>query len=227
MHGEYDQTIAPRILLAASLAAALGMTGWLLLGGGLDGLRANWGTDWTLASAARRWLIFGAAAVYFLRVLVTSFYLLKRKMGWGEAALISVWVAVIDLLFAMLGGFNPSAAGFVTWLGIVLYAVGSYLNTGSELQRKRWKEHPENRGNLFTGGLFRYAMHINYFGDEVLFTGFALITGRLWALLVPLLMLAGFVFFNIPELDRHLQAHYGAEFEAYAHRTRRFVPFVY
>jgi len=148
-------------------------------------------------------------------------------MGWGEAVLIAVWVLVIDLLFALLGGANPSAAGFVTALGVVLYAVGSWLNTGSELQRKWWKERPENAGRLFTGGLFRYAVHINYFGDELLFTGYALITGRGWTLLIPLLMLVGFFFFSIPELDRHLRAHYGADFDSYVRRSRRFVPFLY
>ncbi len=227
MHGEYDPAIAPRVLMAGVLGAAVAATGWLLLGGGLEALRAHWGSDWSLASPARRWLLFAAALIYFLRVLVTSFYLLKRKMGWGEAVLISVWVAIIDLLFAWLGGVNPRATGLVTVLGVALYIAGSFLNTGSELERKRWKERPENRGHLFTGGLFRHAVHINYFGDEVLFTGYALITGRAWALLVPLLMLAGFLFFSIPDLDRHLRAHYGAEFEAYASRTRSFVPFLY
>jgi len=63
-------------------------------------------------------------------------------------------------------------------------------------------------------------MHINYFGDQLLFTGFAVITGFAWTIPVLLLMLAGFLFFNIPELDRHLRAHYGDEFEAYARETR-------
>jgi protein-S-isoprenylcysteine O-methyltransferase Ste14 len=227
MHGEYEQAIAPRIFLAVVLAAAVAAVGWLLLGGGLEALRAHWGADWVLASPARRWLLFAAALIYFLRVLATGFYLLKRKMGWGEAVLISVWIALIDLLFAWLGGINPWAIGLATWLGVVLYIIGSFLNTGSELGRKRWKERPENQGHLFTGGLFRYAMHINYFGDEALFTGYALITGRAWALLVPLAMLAGFLFFSIPDLDRHLRAHYGAEFDAYARRTRKIVPFLY
>lgn len=227
MHGEYDQALAPRIFLAVFHAAAVAMTGWLLLGGGLEVLRAHWGSDWVLASPGRRGLLFAASFIYFLRVLVTGFHLLKRKIGWGEAVLISVWVAIIDLLFAMLGGINPQAISLPTWLGMILYASGSFLNTGSELQRKKWKERPENHGHLFTGGLFHYAIHINYLGDEVLFTGFALITGRAWALLVPLLMLGGFLFFSIPDLDRHLHAHYGAEFKDYEGRTRRFVPFLY
>ncbi len=162
-----------------------------------------------------------------LRVCFTAFYLLKRKMGWGKIVLIAAWVAIIHVLFATLGGVNPQAIGPVTVVGVLLYAVGSLLNTGSELQRKCWKERPENAGRLFTGGLFHYAVHINYFGDELLFTGYALITSRAWAMLVPLLMFAGFLFFNIPELDRHLRAHYGAEFEAYARRTRSFLPFLY
>jgi protein-S-isoprenylcysteine O-methyltransferase Ste14 len=227
MHGEYDCAFAPRVFMTVIHATAVAAAGWLLLGGGLEALRTHWGTHWSLASPARRWLLFGAALIYFLRVCVTGFYLLRRKMGWGESALVSVWVAIIELLFAILGGVSPQAIGLVTALGVVLYIAGSYLNTGSELQRKWWKERPENAGHLFTGGLFRYAVHINYWGDELLFTGYALITGRAWALLVPLLMLAGFLFFSIPELDRHLRGHYGAEFEAYARRTRSFVPFLY
>lgn len=227
MHGEYDRSIAPRVFLTVVHAAAVAATGWLLLGGGLEELQAYFGTQWNLATPVRRWLLFAAASIYFLRVCVTCFHLLKRRMGWGEAALIAFWVILINLLFALLGGFNPGSVGLVTALGATLYLAGSFLNTASELQRKRWKERSENAGHLFTGGLFRYAMHINYFGDVVLFTGFALITGRAWTLLVPLLMLAGFLFFNIPELDRHLRTHYGAEFETYASRTRSFAPFLY
>jgi protein-S-isoprenylcysteine O-methyltransferase Ste14 len=227
MHGEYDRTVASRLLMTVIHAAAVAATAWLLLGGGLEALRAHWGTGWTLASSMRRGLLFAAAFIYFPRVLVTTFFTLNRKMGWGEAVLIAVWVLVIDLLFALLGGTNPHAMGLVTALGVVLYAVGSWLNSGSELQRKWWKQRPENAGHLYTEGLFRFAVHINYFGDELLFTGYALVTGRAWSLLVPLVMLAGFLFFNIPELDRHLRAHYGAEFDAYVRRTRSFVPFIY
>jgi protein-S-isoprenylcysteine O-methyltransferase Ste14 len=227
MHGEYDRAIAPRVFMTAVHGAAVAATGWLLVGGGLQAVRTHWSADWNQASPVRRWLLFSAVLIYFLRVCATSFYLLKRKMGWGEAALIAIWIPVIDLLFATLGGVNPGAVGLVTVLGVLLYVLGSCLNTASELQRKRWKENPQNTGHLFTGGFFRYAMHINYFGDQVLFTGFALITGCAWTLPVLLLMLAGFLFFNIPELDRHLRAHYGAEFEAYARETRSFVPFLY
>jgi protein-S-isoprenylcysteine O-methyltransferase Ste14 len=227
MHGEYDRSLGPRLFSIALHLAAVVFVGWLLIGGGLESINAAWGKNWPLAIPVRRWLLLGCALVYFLRVVATTFYLLKRKMGWGEGALVGVWVAAIHLLFAYLGGTNPQALGLVDILAVLLYVLGSYLNTGSELQRKRWKDRPENKGRLYTGGLFHYSQHINYFGDELLFAGYALITRSAWALLVPLVMVAGFVFYNIPELDRHLRQRYGPDFEDYARQTRKFVPFVY
>ena len=105
--------------------------------------------------------------------------------------------------------------------------MGSWLNTASELQRLRWKKRPRNAGHLYTRGLFRLCRHPNYLGDTVLFIGFALITGSPIALVIPAIMAAGFVFAAIPALDRRLAEHYGREFEAWATRTHRYIPFIY
>ena len=77
--------------------------------------------------------------------------------------------------FATTGGANPEPINLVTILGLALFVLGSYLNTASEYMRHVWKRRPENAGKLYTGGLFRYARHINYFGDDLLGTGFALV----------------------------------------------------
>lgn len=227
MHGEYDRAMAPRIFMTVLHLAAVILAAWLVVGGGLETVAGWEGTAWPLAVADRRRMLLACIVIYFLRVNVTTFYLLKRKMGWGEAVLIGVWVLGIHLLFSYFGGTNPREMGMPEAGALALYVVGSCLNTASEWQRKIWKERPENKGKLYTGGLFRYAMHINYFGDELLFTGYALLTGNAWMLIIPALMLGGFVFANIPDLDKHLRLHYGAAFEEYARRTRKFVPFVY
>jgi steroid 5-alpha reductase family enzyme len=108
-----------------------------------------------------------------------------------------------------------------------LYVLGSYFNTGSEVQRKAWKVKPENKGRLYTKGLFSLSMHINYFGDALLFSGFALITTSIWAFILPAVMIALFVFVHIPTLDRYLAQKYGTVFDEWARNTRKFIPYVY
>jgi steroid 5-alpha reductase family enzyme len=90
-----------------------------------------------------------------------------------------------------------------------------------------WKQQPENRGHLYTAGLFRLCRHPNYLGDLISFSGLALIAGRWVAGVIPAIMLLGFVFVNIPMLDAHLADRYGANFVAYARRTRKLLPYLY
>lgn len=71
------------------------------------------------------------------------------------------------------------------------------------------------------------SMHINYFGDVVLFTGWALLTATIWTLGLPLLMLLMFIFMHIPPLDEYLAERYGDEFKAYQSKTKRLIPFVW
>jgi len=196
---------------------------WLLFGG-LDVLSGGRAPD---ADLGRRILIVACSFVYFLRIVGTTFVMVKRAVSYAEAIGVGVWIILIHLTMAVLGGLNSGPIGLVAVIGVVLYVLGSVLNTASEYLRKRWKEHPGNAGHVYTGGLFRYAVHINYFGDCVLFTGFALVTGSAWALIIPALMVCMFVFYMIPALDKHLAEHYGDAFVEYRERTARFVPFVY
>jgi steroid 5-alpha reductase family enzyme len=111
--------------------------------------------------------------------------------------------------------------------GIVLFLTGSWMNSYAEYARHKWKQRAENRGRLYTLGLFRYSRHPNYLGDLISFSGLCLIAGRWITAVVPLMMLCGFVFANIPMLDAHLHDHYGTAFDEYAKRTRKLIPFLY
>ena len=167
------------------------------------------------------------AALYFARHLITLFYLLMRRVDWGEVLGLSAFMAAFEIGFVWLGGQSTAPFGALDVLGLGLLACGSYLNTGSEVQRKWWKADPANKGHCYTMGLFRYSMHINFFGDVVLFSGWALLTANLWALGLPLLMGLMFVFIHIPGLDAYLAQRYGDEFTAYAAKTKKLIPFVY
>ncbi len=227
VYEEYGSSIPQKLCMTMSHLVAVGLFGWLMFGGGLVHLSHRLSMSLVPGNPARRaWLLI-CAVVYLGRLLLTSFWFIKRKMGWAEAVTISVWLYLIYFCFAIWGGTNPRSFGTAGISGLVLYVLGSYLNSASEYQRLRWKQHPENQGKLFTGGLFRYSMHINYFGDEVLFTGIALVAGNPLALIIPAVMAVLFIGFNIPILDRHLSRRYGKAFEEYASRTKKFVPFIY
>jgi len=82
-----------------------------------------------------------------------------------------------------------------------------------------------NQGHLYTGGLFRYSRHINYFGDLLLFLGCGILTGQLWTGIVPLAMGVNFALVIIPAHDAYLAMRYGREFDDYAKRTRNWCRF--
>lgn len=227
MYGEYDKSVGPKIALTTLHALGLCVSAWLLLGNGLAVLARWTGRGFVPGRPINRALVFACGAVYFARICFTSFYLIKRKFGWGEAVGVGLYAACVHGFFAFLGSMNLKPLGWLTYVAAFVYFLGSYLNAVSEFLRKRWKEDSRHRGQLYTEGLFRYSRHINYFGDELLFIGYALLTGSLWALIVPALMVFGFTFVNIPMLEAYLEKKYGAEFEAYALRTKKFVPYVY
>jgi protein-S-isoprenylcysteine O-methyltransferase Ste14 len=200
---------------------------WILFLGGDGWISEIMRTDWTRAVLVRRIVLMAGIAVTFLRLTFTAAYLLKRSMGWEEALTIPFAFAIYYIGFSLFSG--PVGRGFSIpgIIGIVLFASGALINTLSELVRDKWKRDPANKGKLYTGGLFRYSMHINYFGDLVWVLGLALITGNPWALLVPVLLFCFFAFYNAPMLDRHLAAKYGKAFEEYAGRTKKIIPFIF
>jgi protein-S-isoprenylcysteine O-methyltransferase Ste14 len=128
---------------------------------------------------------------------------------------------------ASVGGSKKQVVGAVEIIGILLYLSGSYINTHSEYYRHAWKLKQENKGRLYTEGLFSLAMHINYFGDIVLFTGLAMITHSLSMFVIPLIMALNFVFFIIPSLDRYLEKKYKDEFKDYSKKTKKLIPMIY
>ena len=112
--------------------------------------------------------------------------MLKRGVSWAEAGIV--------VFLGVTGGTNREPLGRVGITGAGLFLLGSWMNTYSEYARMRWKQRSENRGRLYTEGLFRLSRHPNYLGDLILFSGLCMISGAWIAAIVPVLMLAGFVF---------------------------------
>jgi len=175
----------------------------------------------------RRILIASCLLIYLLRLQITVWIFQKRKWTWPEAITISILMSIALYVFGKIGGNNRQDIGAFELIGLLLYLSGSYINTHSEYARHVWKLKAENRGRLYTKGLFSLSMHINYSGDIVLFTGFAMITHRLGVFIIPLVMTVNFVFNIIPLLDRYLEKKYGDEFRNYSRKTKKLVPLIY
>jgi protein-S-isoprenylcysteine O-methyltransferase Ste14 len=227
MYGQTGASKAERATLAILLACCVAIAWWLLFGGGMITAGGWFERKWPEGDLARRACLAIAFSIYFIRVLFTEFVFLKRGVSWTEVFTIAPWVLFIFVLFAFAGGTNAGALGAAAIGGVVLFVFGSWMNSYAEYQRHAWKLRPENRGKLYTAGLFRFSRHPNYLGDLLSFSGLCLCTGRWFTAIVPALMLCGFVFANIPVLDAHLREHYGTAFDAYARRTRKLIPFVY
>lgn len=227
----HGKTLGAKFAFWGLHALAVGLSAYLVFGGGVTALGNLFGRSWSVTEPLRARWMFAAVVVYWLRHGITLFVLLQRKVTWSEGLGLSAFLLVAEPGFCLLAaGVTRDTPMPFGWLGIValiLILVGSYLNTYSELQRKWWKADPAHKGQCYTEGLFRYATHINYFGDSVAFTGWALLTGVWWTFALPLLMTAGFVFYHIPALDAYLEDRYGDAFRDYAKRTKKLIPFVY
>lgn len=176
---------------------------------------------------ARQAALLACVALYILRAAHTLFAFVERRVPWWEAAWGGSIIGCVLFFYLLYGLRTPQSLGPIDAVGVLLYVAGSYVGTASEWSRHRWKARAENRGHLYTGGLFRFSRHVNYFGDLLLFAGLAVLTRQLWAGMVPLGMALNFAFMIIPAHDAYLASHYGAEFERYASRTRKLVPLVY
>lgn len=185
------------------------------------------GVDAQAATVLRRALLAVTSVVMLVRIAATGLILLPRRMGVSEAVVVAAWLAIIHFTFAVTGGSNPQPVGLLAFSGLVLFVAGSTINTVSEIGRFRFKRRPENSGRLYTGGLFAWSMHVNYFGDILWCFGMSLIAGRGIALVIPVLMTAMFVWIHIPRLDAHLARKYGEQFDSYRRTTKKLIPGVY
>ena len=101
------------------------------------------------------------------------------------------------------------------------------LNTKSEYSRHIWKKNMENKGQLYTQGLFKYARNINYLGDIILFTGLVIIAANPILLLVPISMGLFFIGYLIPSKEKYMKHKYGTAFDEYARITKALIPMIY
>lgn len=102
-----------------------------------------------------------------------------------------MWIVSLPL-FAAQTRAQPNHFTILDILGTAVWGVGFYFEAIGDYQLAQFKANPENKGKLFTNGLWRYTRHPNYFGDAVQWWGFYLIAANTWfgaaTIISPILM---------------------------------------
>ena len=223
---EHSPSLPAKVLLSTSILAGT-LVSALLTSGYADWLIDILKYEKVEGNVYRKIIILSCCLIYFIRFTIGMFVFVQRKIGWFEGGLVSVLFFMMFYLFGVSAGSHPEPIRLIDVVGIFLFLVGSYINTLADYQRFAWKRKMENKGRLYTGGLFKYSMHINYFGDSITYIGLALITLELVCLFVSMGIVVNFIVLQIPMLDKYLSKRYGNEFTEYAKVTKKFIPLIY
>lgn len=224
LYSRKSKSTPQKLLILFLEVLLIALSYWILFEGGYQKI---FSTEVGVGNIYRHWVLFIFNCIVFGRICITLFLFIKRSIPWTEAFNIPFAFTLYYIGFALLGYSNNSTPGIFFYTGIFLFILGSCINTFSELLRYNWKKDPGNKGKLYTKGLFKYAIHINYFGDLLWVIGYAFVTGNIYSSFIPLFLFTFFAFYNIPMLDKHLKTHYGQAFENYKAHTKSFIPFIW
>ncbi|MEO9258623.1 MAG: DUF1295 domain-containing protein [Crocinitomicaceae bacterium] len=227
LYSQKSKSIPQKIVIITLELIMLWMSYEILFRSGADFMFKYFNIDVNVINTERRFIIYLFCIIIFIRLSFMMLYLLKRTIPWAESVSVPFAFAIYYIGFSLLVMSTDKPLDWIDVLGIIIFLIGSYLNTFGELQRHFWKKRPENKGKLYTEGLFKYSMHINFFGDVLWVTAFAILTRNIYAIIIPIFLACMFIFFNIPALDKYLASHYGEAFQEYKKKTKRFIPFIY
>ncbi|CAF2828580.1 unnamed protein product [Rotaria sp. Silwood2] len=158
------------------------------------------------------------AAGCALKQIINMAYILETRIPLTSVIMICIYNTVLNSLASLSSlMYGPSnELGSLQYVGISMFTIGIFTELISELQRKRFKDKPENQGKLYTGGLFSLARHINYGGYTLWRTGLALTSGNYWlAALQFTWHMLDFTKRGAPELGAYCSKRYDEEWKKY------------
>jgi protein-S-isoprenylcysteine O-methyltransferase Ste14 len=227
LYGEKSSSIPQKIVIHLIELILLWISYWILFRSGGAWMEKHIHIHNAQNGMERRILIFVFNVVTFLRIAYAMAFLLKRKIPWEESISVPLAFALYYVGFSLFVLPSSASLNIIDYFAVALFLCGSILNSGGEILRERWKRKPENQGKIYTQGFFKYSRHINYFGDLLWITAFAMVTGNWYASIIPVLLFVFFAFYNAPKLDKYLKEKYGQGYENYAAMTKMLIPFIY
>ena len=127
------------------------------------------------------------------------------------------WLPVVDVSFPG----QDLATGLVVGagLGVIAFAIAQFARARTTIDPL----HPAAASALVGGGVFRVTRNPMYLGLALVLAGLALRLGDGGSALLVAGFVAYITRFQIAPEERALRARFGAEFDAYAQRVRRWI----
>jgi steroid 5-alpha reductase family enzyme len=147
------------------------------------------------------------------------------EVFWLQATL----AALLALPFLLvLSAADPNGWGSPETAGMALWTAGLLYEAVADLQLLRFQRDPANRGKVMDRGLWRTSRHPNYFGEAVLWWGWAVFAlgtpAGLWGALSAFAMTVLLVRVSgVPLVERGAEARRPG-YADYVGRTSSFVP---
>jgi len=136
---------------------------------------------------------------------------------------IVLFVGVFYALPGFLAFINPEPISlWAVAIALPLYHFGSLINTSADVQKLTAKEQGVG---LVSDGIWRFARHINYFGDLLRYLSFSIVAGSIWAYLVPVAILALY-WQRIQAREQSLSEKY-ENYPNYQQTSNKLIPFIW
>lgn len=227
LYGQHSKSIPQKVTIHVLEILILWLSFWILFHDGGTWIENTFHIHNSTEFSDRRIIIFAFSIITFFRFAFMMTILLKRAIPWEESFSVPFAFALYFVGFSLFALSTSKPIDFIDIFGIALFVVGSVLNTGGEILRNQWKKNPDNKGKIYTEGFFKYSRHINYFGDMLWVTAYAIITRNWFAVSIPIFLFCLFAFYNAPKLDKYLKDKYGKSYDDYANKTKMLIPFIY
>ncbi|MEO8885193.1 MAG: DUF1295 domain-containing protein [Mucilaginibacter sp.] len=227
LYGQKSKSTPQKITIHLLEILLLMLSYWILFQSGGDWCQRYLHIQNATGNPVRRIIIFTFNMIIFLRLAYMMVFLLKRKIPWEESISVPLAFALYYIGFPLFVLPVSAPIDGLDYFGLALFLTGCLLNTASEIKRDRWKKLPGHEGKMYTAGLFKYSRHINYFGDILWVTAYAILTKNGYAATIPIFLFCFFAFYNAPKLDNYLEKKYGEDYETYAKKTKMLIPFIY
>mgnify|MGYP001765512718 FL=1 len=157
----------------------------------------------------------------------------QHRANWWWYSLLQVFLLqgllllnIAAPLLAAQYSATPARLGVLDYLAIPLWIIGFIFESVGDLQLKRFKANPANKGKVMDRGLWRYTRHPNYFGDATQWWAYYLIAasaGGWWTIFSPLLMTMLLLRVSgVKLLEKTLDTRPG--YKEYSERTSEFIP---